>query len=101
MECKVLRATSTFRIELGGELTFSDTNAFVSILQQVKEAGLALCAVDLVGLRFIDSSGLRMLLLLHDACKECNGRVELNRSAGQVREMLLHSRFDTIVQMND
>ena len=101
MECKIVRTEDVFRIELGGELTFGDTNAFASVIQQVRDTALRLCEVDLGGLHLIDSSGLRMLLLLHDASKQCDGRVELNRADGQVREMLLHSRFDTIVTMNE
>ena len=100
MEIKVIRSEGLFRIELRGTLTFSDTNNFASIIQQLKDAKPTVCDVDLDGLKLIDSSGLRMMLLLHDASKEHGGRMELNHSCGQVREMLLHSRFDTIVQMN-
>lgn len=99
MECNIGHQDGNLRIEILGEFTFGDTHAFAPILQQVRDGRFVMCDVDLDQLHLIDSSGLRMLLLLHDASKDGGGRVILRRSKGQVREMLLHSRFDTIVSV--
>lgn len=89
------------RLSVSDQLIYSDTAKFSSIIQKVKETELTSCVVELQRLDHIDSSGLRMLLLLHDACKEQGAKLRLAGSKGQVKEMLLHCRFETIVQMDD
>lgn len=86
-------------VEISGNLTFSDTNSFVEVLGQVKKFTGSTCGVDLSHLDHIDSSGLRMLLLIHDVCHENRTDLHFIRPHGQVKEVLLHSRFDTIVRI--
>jgi anti-sigma B factor antagonist len=88
-------------LTLKEKLIFSDTAKFAAIIQKVKDSDIDSCVVALRGLDHIDSSGLRMLLLLHDACKEKNTRLQVKGAQGQVKEMLLHCRFDTIVTLED
>jgi anti-anti-sigma factor len=87
-------------IQIKEQLIYSDTAQFSSVIQKIKEADAKKCSVDLHMLDHIDSSGLRMLLLLYDACKDKNAALSLSGAKGQVKEMLLHCRFDTIVAMD-
>ena len=100
MNCDVTTKDGTIRITLAGQLIFSDTAPFADVLGQLKAAAASTCTVDLTRLEHIDSSGLRMLLLVHDACRDGNISLIFAGADGQVREMLLHSRFDTIVTID-
>jgi anti-anti-sigma factor len=101
MQLEINQTNRNMMIVLREQLIYSDTSKFSAVLQQVKGAAIDSCVVDLSGLDHIDSSGLRMLLLLHDACKECNAALTFSQARGQVRDMLLHSRFDTIVRIDN
>lgn len=87
-------------ITMKHQLIYADTTKFSAVIQKVRETDIASCVVNLAGLEHIDSSGLRMVLLLHDACKEKSAPLRLSGSRGQVRDMLLHCRFETIVQID-
>jgi len=97
MQCSVTTTDDHVTITLKQRLIFSDTAAFSPILDQVKNHGFPECTVDLQGLDHIDSSGLRMLLLLHDVCRDIGANLTFKKAQGQVQTMLMHSRFDTIV----
>jgi len=99
MQLDIKNANNAMSIQIKEQLIYSDTSQFATVIQKVKETDVKTCAVDLNDLTHIDSSGLRMLLLLYDACKEKNASLALSGAKGQVKEMLLHCRFDTIVTM--
>jgi anti-anti-sigma factor len=101
MRCQVMAGEGRITIQVSGQLIFSDTAAFADILQQLRSGTPKSCVVDLSELERIDSSGLRMLLLVHDVCRESEAELQFYRVKGQVRDMLLHSRFDTIVPLVD
>jgi anti-anti-sigma factor len=84
-------------IRITDSLIYSNTNEFSDVLRKVKETDLESCAANLHNLEHIDSSGLRMLLLLFDACREKDVALTFAGAKGQVKEMLLHCNFDTIV----
>lgn len=97
MDCNLAEKNGTLTITIAGQLIFSDTAPFAGILGQIRKAGVGSCLVDLSRLDHIDSSGLRMLLLVYDACRAAGAMLEFRGSKGQVRDMLLHCRFETIV----
>jgi anti-anti-sigma factor len=97
MQCLVTTTDDHVNISLIGRLIFSDTPAFSPILKQVRDFAKSGCDVDLKGLEYLDSSGLRMLLLLYDVCQDLGSGLVFRTSPGQVHTMLMHSRFDTIV----
>ena len=101
MQHEISLSGKALTITLKEKLIFSDTGKFAAVIQKVKDTELDGCFVALRELEHIDSSGLRMLLLLHDACKEKNCKLRVKGAQGQVKEMLLHCRFDTIVTLED
>ena len=101
MQCQMTTEKDRVRVGFSGQLIFSDTAAFADILKQITAAGAKFCVVDLLELEQIDSSGLRMLLLVHDLCRDNGLTLEFHRPVAQVRDMLFHSRFDTIVTISD
>ena len=97
MQSSITTADNHVTICLKERLIYSDTTAFSPLLDQLRSLGKSGCTVDLQQLEHIDSSGLRMLLLLHDVCRDLGSNLIFKTSAGQVHTMLMHSRFDTIV----
>lgn len=85
---------------LEGELTFSDSEKFGDVLQKLEDAPCNACEVDFKGLTFIDSAGLRMLLLLHNLSKNNGFNLSFVAPTGDVRDRLLGVKFDTIVSMD-
>ena len=96
----VVASDDQVEIALKTRLIYSDTAEFASVLEVVRQHGKPSCLVDLQELEHIDSSGLRMLLLLHDACRDLGSHLAFKTKEGQVRTMLMHSRFDTIVAID-
>ena len=101
MKYEISNTDDAVTIAIGGQLIYSDTSNFTEILKRVEETVGAACILDLAGLEHIDSSGLRMVLLLHDACKERGAALTIKFAKGHVREMLFHCRFETIVDIVD
>ena len=101
MQCQVTVDGNQMRIALVGQLIYSDTAAFADVLQQAKTERPQTCLVDLGGLEYIDSSGLRMLLLIYGLCRDQGAQLTFAGAAGQVQEMLLHCRFETIVSIGE
>ena len=100
MQCTISASNDQAHVTLKERLIYSDTAEFASVLEQVRQHGMPSCIVDLQELDHIDSSGLRMLLLLHDACRDLGAHMIFKTKDGQVRTMLMHSRFDTIVAID-
>ncbi len=101
MQCSVTTSDDSVNLTFSKRLIYSDTAGFAPLLEQVKKHGLPNCAVDLKELEHIDSSGLRMLLLLHDVCRDIGAQLVFKTTQGQVHTMLMHSRFDTIVTIEN
>ena len=99
MDYGIKEGPEEFELAISGQLIYSDTTAFAKILQQASASAARSFVVQLEALNHIDSSGLRMLLLMHDLCKSLGASLVFAKAGGQVREMLLHSKFDTIVAL--
>ena len=101
MQCRIAAENDQISIALSGLMTFSDSTAFVKVLEQVKTSAAQSCLIDLSELEFIDSTGLRMLLLIHDLCRDSDIKLSFKGATGRVHEMLLQCRFETIVTIVD
>ena len=101
MQCSVIPTDDHVTVALTARLIYSDTPAFSPVLDQLRSLGRPSCTVDLSDLEHIDSSGLRMLLLLHDVCRDLGSSLTFKTKEGQVHTMLMHSRFDTIVTIQN
>ena len=86
-------------VSLKGSLIFTDTPHFSVVLDDLQKDGIDKCVMDLRGLDHIDSSGLRMMLLVHDVCRDKGRALTFLVVAGFVYNTLLHFKFDTIVDI--
>ena len=99
MDYSILNNDSQVTISLKGALIFSDTPAFSVVLDDIQKSAAEKCIVDLRELEHIDSSGLRMMLLVHDKCHEKQQALTFRTKDGFVHKALLHTKFDTIVDI--
>ena len=90
-------AGDRFIIAVEGEMTFTDSDAFDGILRELEASSAKECRVDLEKLDFIDSAGLRLLLLLHRLAAQKGIDLTLSKPRGEVAERLSFAKFETIV----
>lgn len=89
------------RLELQGELDLSTTQQLEEELRRVEAASPAAVVLDLRGLRFLDSTGLR-LIISADARARQNGReLILVRGPETVHRVFTITRLDERLQLVD
>ena len=57
------------------------------------------CALDLAGLRFMDSSGVALIIRVSRRMRELGGRVWIENPAGQARRVLDAAGVEKLVQV--
>jgi anti-sigma B factor antagonist len=80
------RDGETHIVELVGELDIAGAPALDDELQRVEAGDAPSIVVDLRRLEFIDSTGLRLLVMAADRCKD-SGRLALMRGPDQVHRV--------------
>ncbi|HEX8074936.1 MAG TPA: STAS domain-containing protein [Thermoleophilaceae bacterium] len=81
-------------VELAGELDIATAPKLDETLRQLEGAGHGLIVIDLRGLEFMDSSGLRSLLGADTRAREAGRRVVLVRGDDRVQRVLRITRLD-------
>jgi anti-sigma B factor antagonist len=85
---------------LEGELDIATTPRVESELRRVEADGVAVIVLDLRGLTFMDSTGLRLLVSADARAREAGHRLAIVRGPGPVHRVLeitgLHSRLDLV-----
>jgi anti-sigma B factor antagonist len=88
--------TGLATIAVAGELDTSSAGSFVDAVQAVLAQGHRDLLVDLRKLEFIDSSGLRSLLLARRAVEEVAGGLTFTRSTPAVERLFAVTHFDSV-----
>jgi len=90
----------TTRVLLVGELDIATTPGVEGELRKVEESGAEVIVLDLRGLTFMDSTGLRLLVAADARAREAGHRLAIVRGPGPVHRVLeitgLHSRLDLV-----
>ena len=84
------------RVTLSGRLTFSDAPKFAKVLDLIVSRGKKGCDIDLIGLDFIDSTGMSLFVYVYDAVKAEELDIAVRNVKGVVREALCRAGFDTL-----
>ena len=79
---------------LGGELDISTAPRLEESLLRVEADGPALLVIDLSGLDFMDSTGLRLLISADTRAREAGRRMVLVQGNDMVRRVLRLTRLD-------
>ena len=67
-----------------------------SVASSAMACGAAGCDIDLVGLEFIDSTGMSLFVYVYDAAKAEALDIRMLNVKGSVREALCRAGFDTL-----
>jgi anti-sigma B factor antagonist len=91
-------ASGRLVIKINGDLDFDSADAFVDTVKGVLAgAGGASVDVDLSGLDFLDSSGIRALLQAHRACVSQGGSLSVSGARGLIAEVLHITAVDELL----
>jgi anti-anti-sigma factor len=97
----VEKRDSRVRIELGGELDAASAKLLRERLGQVESERPELVVLDLRGLRFMDSSGLREVVGAVRRGRSESRRVVLLKAPGPVEDVLRVTRVDEVTESVD
>ncbi|HEY5316432.1 MAG TPA: STAS domain-containing protein [Solirubrobacteraceae bacterium] len=88
------------RIEFEGELDIATTSGAEAELRRVEQSGARVIVLDLRGLTFMDSTGLRLLVSADARAREADRRLAIVRGSAAVQRVLeltgLDARLDVI-----
>lgn len=87
-------AAETVSVDFAGQLTFAENGEFRRVLAGLDDGPADEVVFDLSDLRFIDSSGMGLLLVARESVGARGGRITLRNAQGQVRRMLNLAKFD-------
>jgi anti-anti-sigma factor len=92
-------------VTLRGELDLAVEGEVLAVLDQVLAARTKVLVADLRGLSFVDSSGVRALVLAAQRCTETGCRLILVRGTPEVERVLalccVDSLFETVAAPED
>jgi anti-anti-sigma factor len=86
-----------FVARISGTLGFSDNAGFRALIDQINASGTRHCAFELADLKSVDSAGLGMFVIAHEAAKKNGWTLTLTQPAGQVKQLLALARFDKLM----
>ncbi len=93
--------TGTTIVHLSGEFDLSSEDRFKEELGRVMDSETQTFVLDLRGLEFIDSTGLRMLVQLDALARQDGFDFSVLCGNGQVREVLRISGLDGVLPLID
>ena len=88
-------------IELSGELDIATAPKLDDEVRRLEAEGHELIVIDLRGLEFMDSSGLRSLLAADASARELGRRVAIVRGDDRVQRVLRITRLDERLEIVD
>ncbi len=95
LEIRAEREGDRYVVRLMGELDLAGCDMAEAAIMAGEESGAATLLVDIDGLEFIDSHGLRILLRAQRRDEEAGAsRLRLTRGAGHVAELLRLTAMD-------
>lgn len=101
MQASVQRDAGKATIRLAGRFDFNTHREFRAAYEPlISEAALRSIVVDFVGVDYLDSSALGMLLMLRDKMGGAGKEVELAGVRGNVRQVLDIANFGKLFQIS-
>lgn len=98
MNLSVSYSEGVLNLYLSGELDHHEAGKTVSAVEALLDEYLPRCCVlDLAGLRFMDSSGIAVVIRIGKKMKSLGGDIRLENPPGQVRRVLDASGIGRLV----
>jgi len=102
VEIKVRNFGGAVILDLEGPLVMGDPEkAFMERVRQELDAGSRRIAVNLAGVKYMDSSGVGALVRIFKWMREVDGRCRFYAPSSQVRQILKMVRLDTMLELAD
>src|SRR5690242_14722074 len=99
--CEVVPERDHVRVAPVGELDMASCPALEQTIRELRDAGSDYIVLDLRQLRFLDSTGLRLLLGLSAAARENSHRLELIEGPPQVQRVIQLTRTRSVLPFRD
>jgi anti-sigma B factor antagonist len=88
-------------VRVTGEFDLAATEAVESTLQSVEEEGNGVIVLDLRGITFLDSTGLRTITSADHRAREAGRELRIVRGPEQVQKLLYVTGMDKILPLVD
>ena len=98
-ECKVERNGGVAIVKPCGQLDSGETDRFEAVLLETLEKDKPRIVIDLEGLMFVSSSGLRVLLLAAKQTQEKKGTLLLCSLRPQIQSLLKTAGFNRLLKI--
>lgn len=99
MEFEARTTSDTVEVLISGRLEFTDHDRLRDLLEVLDKPGARRFVLDLSELRFIDSAGLGMLLILQDEAEQRNIRMVVSKPQGDVKNSIELARIGEIINI--
>jgi anti-sigma B factor antagonist len=93
-----LRSSGEVIVHVFGELDMATAPTLSDLLQRIENEGERSIVVDLAGLEFCDSSGLRALVVLHQRAERTGLRLVLRSPAPPVQRLFELTNTDALLE---
>ena len=94
-------ASGEHRVALSGEFDLAGAGAFEAEMLRVEATDAGAIVVDLGGLAFIDSTGLRLLLAAHERSAADSRRLVLRRGSAKVQRVFAITGLEGLLPFAD
>ena len=84
-------------LDVEGDLTYANQAVFKAAVEKAKQAGCRHLIVNLELVRFVDSAGLGLLVLVAQSFKQRQAQVSLLKPQSYVREIMSLSNIPTLI----
>ena len=99
MEYESNKSADSVQFNLRGEFTFVDNDVFQSMVRESVDSRVKNITLNFVGLEFIDSAALSMLLVLRENCAGRGQKIGIINAAGRVKAVLEEMKFSKFIPM--
>jgi len=102
VEIRVRNVKGAVVLDLEGPLVMGDPEkAFLDRTREAIDSGSRRIAVNLAGVKYMDSSGVGALVRIFKWMREVDGRCRFYAPSSQVRQVLRMVRLDTLLELVD
>lgn len=98
---RATRENELYLIEVYGEMDMSNVDALDTELIAAEQSGAGHIVLDLSGLDFIDSSGIRLLVIAQRRSDADSNRLDVLRGSGQVARVMALTGLDSMMRFAD
>jgi anti-anti-sigma factor len=84
-------------LDIVGDLTYANRSAFKAATDKAKQAGCRHLILNMEQVRFVDSAGLGLLVLVSQSFKHIQGQVGILKPQSYVREIMSLSNIPKMI----